>query len=459
MSGFPTLRNARPYRVLCLSAAVSVVLPRYLLLNLRELTGVLPPSSAAWERAHEFAAFAIEHLASHLRGAFIKLAQVVGARPDVFPEPFGRRLQQFHDAVAPRSFASWRHHLAEQFDRPLTEIFSDIDPVPLAAASLAQVHRATLCDGTPVAIKLQYPEVHRVVPRDIAQIRRVGWLVTKLGALDLATITKELAKYVTLEIDFAREARSTETVAKNFEHARTARVSGQEGWGGSQAVDGPEGQAAGSAHAGLDARAEVRIPKVYSAYSGSRVIVLEYLDGIKITEVPKLEAAGHDPREVIARVARIYTSMVFDQGFFQGDPHPGNLLVMPDGRIGLLDFGMCKELPPGFATKVARLTLSALGGDAEAFEEAAESLGIGGRGVTVDSLSGLMRGLLDGFSGGASPLDVLGSGPIDEIPDDLPLILRTFVLLGGLAHTLTPGQPILQLELLYALVGAAGDDY
>ncbi len=414
------LRELRLYRTLRIALLLAATLPHTLLLALRERLGIARPDPRAWERAHERAAARIERLATELQGATIKFAQVVGARPDVFPEPYVRRLSRFHDQVPPIPFAEFRRDLEQELGRPVEEVFAEIDPEPLAAASLAQVHRGRLLDGSEVAIKLQYPDVARIVPVDIANIRRATALVTRLTGLDLRTIAAEIAKFVSLELDFEREARAMERIAKD-----------------------------------LAGDPLVVVPYLHPAWCGRKLIVMEYLDGTKITHLDELRRAGHEPAEVVRRVAGIYAAMIFEHGFFQGDPHPGNLLVLGDGRIGLLDFGMCKELPAAFGAQVAALTLAVLAGDAEATDEHAAALGLAGPGVDAKALQDLVGGLLDGFVDGASPLDVLEHGPVERVPEDLPLILRTFVLLGGLAHTLAPGQPVLQLELLYALVGAA----
>jgi ubiquinone biosynthesis protein len=134
--------------------------------------------------------------------------------------------------------------------------------------------------------------------------------------IDMRTMVEEVTRFIELELDFPREVRATERLAKTL-------------------ADWPD----------------VVVPRVYTALCGQNTIVLEYLDGIQVARTGALVAAGHKLPVVARKIGALYGSMIFEHGFFHADPHPGNLLVLPDGRIGLLDFGLCKELPPGFARR------------------------------------------------------------------------------------------------------------
>src|SRR4029077_13278774 len=250
-------------------------------------------------------------LGIHLAGLFVKLCQVVGARADNFPEPYIRRLGRFHDPVPPRPFPEMRAQIERELGRPLEDVFSTMDEHAIAAASLAQVQRATLRDGgADVAVKVQYPEIARLARGALACLPLRARVTGSLSrTFDMRSIIDEIAEFVALELDFAREADATERVA-----------------------------------AALASDPTVRVPRVHRAHSTAKLLVLEYLDGIKVVDVDALRAAGHDPAEVARRIGRLYARMIFEQGFFQADPHPGNLLVMPGTVIGLLDFGLSKEL-------------------------------------------------------------------------------------------------------------------
>jgi ubiquinone biosynthesis protein len=156
------------------------VVPRYVLLNARERSGRFRPSAADWERTHRAAAREVKRIALSLAGAFTKAAQVLGARADFLPAPFIEELSQFHDAVPPRPFATLAPLVEHDLGRKLEAAFASIDREALAAASLAQVHRATLHDGSQVVVKIQYPEIRRIIPLDLGLLRRVVAIVQRL---------------------------------------------------------------------------------------------------------------------------------------------------------------------------------------------------------------------------------------------------------------------------------------
>jgi len=172
--------------------------------------------------------------------------------------------------------------------------------------------------------------------------------------------------------------------------------------------------------------------------------VLEYLEGIKVTDLNQLRAAGHDLGEVARRIGRLYARMIFEQGFFQGDPHPGNLLVMPGTVIGLLDFGLAKELPPGFGAAVAELVTRGLAGDVPGAVMAARRAGFEVRDDQATALPSLVLVMLGDRDEQANALRLIAETPITRVPSHFGLIMRVMLLLNGLSHRLAPGQLLIQ---------------
>lgn len=418
MTGRPELRHFRVYRVARIAGAVLRALPAYAWLLLRAKLG-RPGDDAAWTRVHERTAARVDRLVERLGGIPIKFAQIAGARGDLFPEPWVRRMRRYHDAVPPRPLDELRPALERDLGRALEDVFAEVEEPALAAASIAQVHGARLRDGRRVVLKIQYPEIARIAPVDLTTGRAVSRLVSRLSGSDLRTFVREMTRFVGLELDFAREADSTERVASELAGTGLARV-----------------------------------PEVHRAWCGPRLLVLERLDGIPITDVAALRAAGHDPGELAARVARLYAAMIFEHGFFHGDPHPGNLLVLRDGTLGLLDFGLCKELPPGFGRKAAALVAAALAGDAAATLRAAGELGFDVRRVEPEAALALVGMLLGRARPEGSPVFplLLRRNPLATIPEDVALVVRTLVLLTGLSHALAPGEGRVQQELARVIV-------
>ncbi len=420
-----TPRNFRPYRALRIVLALILSLPRYWVLLAREAIG-RPAGAAAWRRAHEAAAEQIRLLALALHGGLIKAAQIGGARADVFPKPFIDKLSQFHDDVPPRPLEALLPLIESELGASIDSLFSSIEPISLGAASLAQVHRARLRDhDTDVVIKIQYPEARKIIPLDMLMVRRVAWLIQRMqSSLDLSSIANEISRFVEMELDFRREAASTKRLAMT-----------------------------------LSGRDDVRLPRIIDRYSRDRIIVMEYLDGIPTTRVPAIRGAGHRLSNIARTIGDLYGSMIFEHGFFHGDPHPGNLLVLPDGKIGLLDFGLCKELPPHFAGQVAQMLVSALIGDGDAAIAAAGELGFDVEHTRPEHLRSLVLRIVGDADEDDDLVAILGASRIKRIPGDFALVLRTMLLLNGLSHRLAPGRRLVQAELIEKLAAGARGDF
>jgi ubiquinone biosynthesis protein len=388
------------------AVVIAVVAFRYWWLRVRRAP------AAKWQRAHAKTGRAIYRLATGLGGAFVKLGQVIGARADFMPEALVAPLRGLHDRVPARPFAKLRRHVERELGRPIEEVFASVDEQPLAAASLAQVHRATLASGGDVAIKIQYPEARRLFPVDLASLRRAVRVARWIGKLDLRPVADELAEFVCLELDFAREARSTERVRAN--------LAGDPG---------------------------VVVPRVHAELSTGRVLVLDFLEGTPLSAPDKLTI---DRRDVARRLAQLYARMIFEHGFFHGDPHPGNVLVLPDGRLGLLDFGLAKELPAGFAPNVAAMMTAAMSDDTAGAIAAARAVGF----VVADDrgreLVGLIRALLGDYRDAGQLVRSIRKDRL-EVPSHFTLIGRVMVILNGVSHTLVPGERIIAGAVLAAL--------
>jgi ubiquinone biosynthesis protein len=420
-----TFWHFRAVRVLRVLLAVARVMPRYAWLIVRDRRTPGRVEDAEWQRAHRLAALELKQVALTLAGAFTKAAQIGGARADVLPAPFIEELSQFHDAVPPRVFGELRPVVEHDLGRPLGELFEHVDEDALAAASLAQVHRARLKGGREVVLKIQYPEARRIIPLDLRMLRLVVGLVQRMQRwVDLRSVVNEVSRFIELELDFAREVTSTERLG-----------------------------------ALLADRDDVRVPGVERALCGANLIVLEYLEGIQVTRLEALVAAGHSLPAIARRVGALYGEMIFEIGFFHGDPHPGNLLVLPDGRIGLLDFGLCKQLPPGFARNVARMMVSAMIGDSPDALAAAAELGFDTTRMRADHLRTLMLKTLGDSDGDEDLFAILSESHIERIPDDFALVARTLILLNGLSERLVPHRRLVQAELIQHLAAGAAAAY
>ena len=372
------------------------------------------PQPADRSRTHARAARTLLAAALDLRGVTIKVCQVAATRSDVFPPAFVSILKQCHDAVPPKPFDVVRAVVERELAKPLDAVFSEFDPRPLASASLAQVHRARLRDGREVAVKVQYPDIEEIVRSDLADVQRLCRLYDRFGSepIELLPLLSELATHLSMELDFRREVRSADRVREMF------------------AED-----------------AGVVVPAIHPEWSTGRVITMELVGGMKITDVAALEAAGLDPGDVMQDLMRIYVRMILGAGFFQADPHPGNLFVHPDRKIVLLDFGLAKELPEGFGLGLFELMFSMMTLNEAAMIRAFQELGFatktGDPAPFLELARRMMRRSDTGrFEGEFTEemtdelFEAVRENPVVQVPSDFVLVGRAFSLLSGIAHTL-----------------------
>jgi predicted unusual protein kinase regulating ubiquinone biosynthesis (AarF/ABC1/UbiB family) len=374
------------------------------------------PKRTELERAaiDERASQVLLDLAVDLRGVLIKVCQAIATRSDRFPPSFIDKLKQCHDALPPRPFDVIKPHVERELGRPIAELFAAFEAAPLAAASLAQVHAATLRDGTEVAVKVQYPDVEDIVRTDLANMRRACKVYERLDPqpLELLPLLQEIATHIGFELDFEREARSADRVRKLF--ANNERV---------------------------------LVPEIYHDYSSKRVLTMQRLSGIKITDKQAIVDAGLSPREVLQDLMHVFVHMIMADGFFQADPHPGNLMVTPDGKIIVLDFGLSKELPDGFGLGLFELMFSMMTLNEAAMIRAFRELGFAtktGDGKTFVAIAQRMlrRSDTGRFEGEFTEqmtdelFDAIREDPVVSVPSDFVLVGRVFSLLSGIAHTL-----------------------
>lgn len=347
---------------------------------------------------------------------FVKLGQVLSTRPDLFPPAYIAELAKLQDTVPPAPWEPVRALLETELG-PVEEIFAALDPEPLAAASLAQVHAATLHDGSEVVVKIQRPNVEAAVSVDLdilADTARLLQTRTPLGEIyDLPGIVEEFATTLRAELNFYSEGYNADRFRANF-------------------ADEPY----------------LYIPRVYWEYTTRRVLVLKRIRGIKIDDIQALDAAGYDRYRIGLHAARMIIKEVLGDGFFHADPHPGNFVVMAGEVIGAMDFGMVGYLSRRMRTNLIRLYIATVRLDEEAVVDELVRMGVVGGAVDRMGLQHDIGRLLRKYQG--MPLKAIHARDVMEeampiafrhrlrVPSELWLLGKTLAMMEGVGLKLAP---------------------
>lgn len=305
-------RSARSNRFLRAYWTTFVVLYSYVGLSLGRRIFGEDWYAARIRRAHRNNARRIEQTILALQGLFIKVGQLLSILVNVLPEEFRKELEALQDQVPPRPFDEIEATIRIELGRPVDELFSSFRREPIASASLGQVHEAWLKDGTRVAVKVQHREIDEIARLDLKTIRRILFIVQAFVPVQgLDGYYQQIRQMIRKELDFGEEAANIERISANFAHDPM-----------------------------------VRFPRVVSELSTRRVLVTTFVEGIKVGDVTALDRAGVDRKALARRIVHAYCQMIFKDGLYHADPHPGNLLAAHDGGLVLLDFGAVGELGP-----------------------------------------------------------------------------------------------------------------
>ncbi len=348
--------------------------------------------------------------------SFVKLGQILATRVDLFAPEWIAEFEKLQNQVPPVPFAEIRQQMLEDLGAPPESVFAALDPTPLAAASIAQVHRARLQDGSEVVVKVRRPGIRPLVEADMRLLQRLARIIEaespELRRFQPRALVRQLQTSLTRELDLAAECRHAERIAANF-------------------ADEPD----------------IVVPKVHWQWTAERMNVQDFVDGIPLGDVAALDAAGCD-RALVARAgAHAELKMMFVDGFFHADPHPGNLFWLPGNRIALIDFGMVGRLSGARRAQVVDLLDGLVRRDAAAVTE-----------VLLDwtqdaasdesAIAEQVDAFIDYYHG--VPLKQLDLGTmLGEIaallrdnrlalPPDLALMIKVMVTLEGLGRRLDP---------------------
>jgi ubiquinone biosynthesis protein len=288
----------------------------------------------------------LREMLDELGPTFVKFGQLLSTRPDIVPPDILTELQGLQDDVRPFPYADVERVIREELELSVEQLFTEFEETPVAAASIGQVHRATLPNGHRVAVKVQRPNAPRQVEADLALLYQAARIakerVKALDFIDPRQLIDEFARSIRQELDYRLEARNAEA----FHHRFT-----------------------GHPH--------VRIPRVYWSYTRARVLTLELLEGIQLADLPQDAWTMEERRRLAYLMTETWMTMIFRHGFFHGDPHPANIFVLEDGNvIGLVDFGQVGKLTDDDLSKLTRLFIDAANEQIEQLPRRLAELGV-----------------------------------------------------------------------------------
>ena len=348
---------------------------------------------------------------------FVKLGQILSTRPDVIPHAFAREFEKLQDDVPSFSFEEVLAQITGELGGPVEQFFAEIDPVPLAAASIAQVHRARLRTGEDVVIKVRRPGIVAVVESDISALMALAGLaerhVSGSEIYDPVGVVREFARTIRREMDFSREAHTIEKFRDNF--AKTP-------W--------------------------MYFPRVYWEQSSRAILTMEYVAGVKVSDRGKLCEQGLDCKLIARRGADAFLEMVLTNGFFHGDLHPGNVLILPDNVICLLDYGIVGRLDEGLKTFLTDILSAIVNRDMDEVVSLLLFAGDISDSLDIRALKRDLFNFIDGYY--EIPLKEIEVGRMllefieiitlysIRIQPDLMLLAKSLVLIEGMGRALDP---------------------
>ncbi len=360
---------------------------------------------------------------------FIKFGQLMASRPDLLPEEFGKEFNKLLDEVPPFTFKEVKKLIEDEFGMSIAELFREFEEKPVAAASIAQVHNAVLHDGSLVVVKVQRPNIEKIINADIELMRIMAKLIEKYipetRAYNPSGIVMEFSRAIKKEMDFSLEASNMVNISRNFKGDET-----------------------------------VVIPEVYWDFSTSKVLTLERIEGARIDDMEELEKRGISGSKVASTLTDCFFAQIFKFGLFHGDLHAGNIFVMGEDRLGFVDFGIVGRVSEDMSEKLANIFVAIVKGDYNLLVESYLEMGIVPENTDLDTFKRDYRDLLEAYL--SKPIKdaklgklLLGYSQIAlnynvMLPNDLVLLEKCILELEGIVRQLDPSFDLLKAGNRYA---------
>lgn len=354
---------------------------------------------------------------------FIKLGQLLSTRPDVVGVPLANELKQLRANVPADSFEEVKRLVETELGQPLEELFAEFDSVPIASASIGQVHRATLLTGEEVVVKVQHVRIEHKIHEDLDVIAGLATLAERIPDFQPyrpSATTAEMSRTLRRELDFGREERNLQQFVNLFAHDPM-----------------------------------IRVPRPVSELCTPKVLTMEFLSGVTLEEPQRLIAAGIDSEQVARRGAEAYLTMIFSHGFYHADPHPGNFVLLPGGVIGLLDFGSVGRLDERLREDISDLLAAIVQNDVAMLVSMVKRIGNVPPSLNESQLSSDVADFVGQYSNQSlSRFDL--SGALNDmveiihryhitLPAQVGLLIKVLVTLEGTTKLLAPQFSLMEV--------------
>lgn len=366
----------------------------------------------------------IRQVIEELGPTFIKMGQIASTRPDVIPPGIIAELEKLQDNVPSFPFSDVRKIVQEELGAQIEEVFADFEEVPLAAASIGQVHRAVLISGETVAVKIQRPNISTMIETDLEILMDIAGLAEQrfdwAERYQAKEIIDEFAKTLRAELDYVAEGRNAEKMARQFSD-----------------------------------NFKIKMPKIYKDYSAEKVLTMEYIQGIKLSQTEGLIELGYDTSEIAKQIAKAIFHQILIEGFFHGDPHPGNILILPGQVIAFLDFGMVGRLTTQMKHHFASLVIGMMRKNTDEMIRAVLDMGLVPSDINMSRLRRDVDILKDKYLD--IPLSQVSLGQaVNELftvafnhrikmPSDFTLLGKSLLTLEGSVEKLAPDLSIMDV--------------
>lgn len=355
---------------------------------------------------------------------FIKLGQLLSTRPDLLPREYIEKLRELQDNVEAVEYEKIRNKLNEEFDKNINELFLYFEPKPMAAASIGQVHKAILKDGTEVVIKVKRPNIDNIVNADLAILLNIARLaenrIPEIRIYEPVEKIEEFAQNLKKELDYTLEGWNIERFKQNFDKDET-----------------------------------IYVPKVFWDYTTKEVLTMEYIDGIKVNQIDKIEKLGLDRKKIAVNGAKSIMKQIFIHGYFHGDPHPGNILILKNGKIVFIDFGMMGRIDEQTKRKLAILITYIVNKNSHGIVDVLLDIGVANKNIDLAKFELDIDDIVNRYYGRTlkqiniaqliNEIFLLLAKYRINIPSNFTLLLKCIITIEGVGRELDPDFNIIEV--------------